>query len=131
MLFHLSRELNCCLSQHPDEAAEAILERVRFRTYVKTGKVPPDQHLAAAVALLRKFDPDEPRVSAGNSTGGEWTSEGDGSDSDLALLETCETQLYLDGLICTRLNSKPCWAQANFRYSACLRGDPIPYFPYK
>ena len=32
----------------------------------------------AAVASLRKYNPDEPRVPAGNPDGGQWTSGGDG-----------------------------------------------------
>jgi hypothetical protein len=41
----------------------------------------------AAARDLRKYDPDEPRVPAGNPDGGQWTSEGgDGDAADAAII---------------------------------------------
>jgi hypothetical protein len=137
MTYSLARDLKKCLNSFPEDVPASIIERVRFRAFLVSGQPPTNLERARAVRTLRKNNADQPRVPAGNSDGGEWTSGGgDGNSSeegwiDTALLETCETQLYLDGLVCTKLNSGACWAQANFRYSACLRADPIPFFPYK
>ncbi len=36
----------------------------------------------AAIASLRKYNPDEPRVPAGNPDGGQWTGDSDDDDGD-------------------------------------------------
>ena len=38
--------------------------------------------MSANDALLQKYSPDQPRVSAGNSDGGQWTSEGGSNASN-------------------------------------------------
>ncbi len=43
----------------------------------------------------------------------------------------CEIQYAIDGNICRRLRSSPCWAQAAERYAACLVGGPIPPFYFQ
>ena len=136
MPFPLVLELKNCLERYPGEDASKILDRVRFASFLRTGVEPTSKELVRAIKFLRKYSPDQPRVPAGNPDGGQWTSGGSSGETqdgwiDTALLETCENQLNLDGLICTRLKSSSCWAQATFRYSACLRGDPIPFFPYR
>ena len=137
MSFSLALELKNCLLRHPEDEPADLLQRVSFAAFLKTGQAPTAKEVTDALLLLGKYSPEQPRVPAGNPDGGQWTSgggSGEGSAGDwidTALAETCETQLYLDGLICHRLGSAACWGQAQFRYSACLRGDPIPYFPYK
>jgi hypothetical protein len=102
----------------------------------------------------RKFDPDQPRVPAGTSGGGRWTSSTEG-DSQLAgdpdivgsiagAFETvaaspmsasfCWNQMQIDMMLCASLippwRAAACRAQANERYSACLTGKPIPPLPF-
>ena len=47
------------------------------------GANPQNAPVVAKRSLIKDYDPDEPRVPAGNPDGGQWTSEGgDGSSSD-------------------------------------------------
>jgi hypothetical protein len=93
----------------------------------------------------RKYDPEQPRVPAGNSGGGQWTSDSN-SDADArdvlaedfatdfsaarrispALEAFCESQRIRDELQCRFVGVRACWAQAYLRYSNCLVGLPIP-----
>src|SRR6185295_6629022 len=54
------------LKEYWDSLSPAELLRVNPTVYA----------LRRAVEYRRKFDPDQPRVPAGNSDGGQWTSEG-------------------------------------------------------
>jgi len=95
----------------------------------------------------RKFDPDQPRVPAGNPDGGRWTSNGaPGEDTNdpaagVVLAATsplsasfCWNQMQIDMLLCASLippwRVAACRAQANERYAACLTGKPIPPLPF-
>jgi hypothetical protein len=87
---------------------------------------------------VQKFDPDQPRVSAGNPDGGQWTS-GSGSDAshtgDSTVIlaarrpqmeAACDAQYERDKIICNLVRTPLCWAQAMERYSACLSGRQLP-----
>ena len=103
--------------------------------------------------IERKFSPDQPRMPAGASEGGQWTSvSGAGGQSGSqgqpskttpqkvpAAPKTriasrispqrkaeCEEQLRLDEFICRTVGTSSCWGQAYFRYSQCLIGGYVP-----
>jgi hypothetical protein len=84
------------------------------------------------------FDPNQPRVPAGNLAGGQWTSEGgavlDDRPTDVsaarrispALEAECLFQYRQDIFICNTVRLRACFAQAALRYANCLRGLSIP-----
>jgi hypothetical protein len=87
----------------------------------------------------RKYSLDQPRVPAGSSDGGQWTSGGSGADAKPSpsgsrdephisrrVAEDCELLKRLDRFTCQSVRTRSCWAQANFRYSQCLIGGYIP-----
>jgi len=91
----------------------------------------------AAQDVVWKFDPDQPRVSAGNPDGGQWTSEGGngpGSTGGKAVLAArskqseaeCEAQYAKDSFICRAVRTLLCWQQAAQRLAACLSGGQLP-----
>jgi len=65
------------LDRGEDALAAIIAVHLRFPGIAADGMAK-----LAAAHDLRKYDPDEPRVPAGNPDGGQWTSEGEGNDSD-------------------------------------------------
>jgi len=87
---------------------------------------------------LEKFDPDQPRVPAGNSDGGQWTNEGgkfrpkDTSGNITTAARSrmseaeCEAQFEEDLAICRRVRLDACYGQAMARYAACTSGHQIP-----
>lgn len=104
----------------------------------------------SAARLLRKFDPNQPRVLAGNPDGGQWTG-GSVVNDDVtgsaglqpasyllaaagASIQYCMNQNTIDMLYCGTL--QPAWyraacrAQANERLAACLTGKPLPPLPF-
>jgi hypothetical protein len=80
MPFSLALELKNCLSRHPEDEPAELLERVRFAAFLKTGQAPTAKEMSDALFLLQKYNPDQPRVPAGNRGGGQWTSGGGGVD---------------------------------------------------
>lgn len=81
-------------------------------------------------ALLRKYDPAQPRVPAGQSTGGRWVGgvlvAGTWDETKRA---ECELQYKEDIFQCEMLPWNPfCRDQARSRMTACMKGDPIPPF---
>jgi hypothetical protein len=84
----------------------------------------------------RKFDPDQPRVPAGNSDGGQWTSGGGGvvgGQTDVSAARRvqgreaeCDAQYKLDSAICRMVRTPLCWEQAMKRRAACISGYPLP-----
>lgn len=95
-----------------------------------------------ARALQRKFNPEQPRVPAGEPEGGQWTSDDSRNSSfeDEPILvggrseHFCWNQLTIDLLYCGSLQP-PWWAtacrsQAMERYSACITGKPLPPLPF-
>ncbi|MGL4440442.1 MAG: hypothetical protein ACRCUE_14335 [Bosea sp. (in: a-proteobacteria)] len=97
--------------------------------------------------LERRFDPDQPRVPAGQTGAGQWTGDNgddstEGGSNDfigmLTLAATrrrgveafCEAQLRRDIFQCKMVGLRSCYAQANLRYANCLVGLPIPPLNY-
>lgn len=92
----------------------------------------------------RKFDPNQPRVPAGNPDGGQWASGTEGSGNNPLesyaaarrrgrSLAYCLRQYAIDGLHCNSLEpsqKRPCWAQASERLGNCIAGRPIPRLSY-
>jgi hypothetical protein len=88
----------------------------------------------------RKYDPDQPRVPAGNTDGGQWTSTAavqlDDSEfpaptpTAMSKNAICEAQWLTDSLICKIAKSRACWAQAMVRLVACENGTSIPPLNY-
>jgi len=90
-----------------------------------------DQALADAYAELRRYNPDQPRVPAGNPDGGQWTNLDAGRNATIAARSRrnqaeCDEQRKKDEFICRSVRTPLCWAQAMERYAACLAGRPIP-----
>jgi hypothetical protein len=56
---------------------DALVRGVR-----KLGEELPALVMAELQSELKKYSPDQPRVPAGNSKGGQWTAEGRGDDTD-------------------------------------------------
>ena len=98
---------------------------------------------------LRKYNPDQPRVPAGSSEGGQWTNGDGGSDLNAAQSTGesfsaarrrgrseayCWAQLTIDNLLCNSVTPASrraiCRGQAMERYAACLRGRPLPPLNY-
>jgi hypothetical protein len=82
--------------------------------------------------LVFKFDPNQPRVPAGQSTGGQWTavngipSGGKWNEGNRA---RCEEQYERDVFQCRMVLWNPaCEDRAMRRLAACMKGDPIPPF---
>jgi len=102
--------------------------------------------LLRALNASFKYDPDQPRVPKGNSSGGQWASSEGADDnsagttvdelSDVLLVSNkpsaafCWNQLQIDDLFCnaqfpaTRRAS--CRRQAMERYANCITGKPLP-----
>lgn len=107
-------------------------------------------------SLKAGFNPDQPRVPAGNPDAGQWTSEGGtfgGNDTQVisdampdneaisgaqyaarrispAVKAQCEIQYKQDIFHCNMFGLRACYAQAALRYANCLRGLPIPPLNY-
>jgi len=87
---------------------------------------------------LRAFDPGQPRVPAGNSDGGQWTSGPEvGSGKRIAEDEdqeererACEEQYTEDAFHCRMVGLRACHESAAFRYADCLSGQPIRPLSY-
>ena len=80
---------------------------------------------------VQKFDPDQPRVPAGNPDGGQWTSEGvQPAGRGAATLVArrispareaeCEAQHARDIFQCKMVGLPACYEQAALRYANCL-----------
>ena len=121
-------------------AAEVTLLRQISRKLL--GLQLQEKLLRCQVALKASFNPDQPRVPAGNPDGGRWT--GDGSPSTIAephgqmaarrisptTEAKCELQYQRDIFQCRMVGLPSCYAQAAERYAACLAGRPIPPLNY-
>ncbi len=101
------------------------------------------ERAVAVDRLLRKYSPNQPRIPAGNSGGGQWTGEGGANGAapnnnsvQLAAqsVQFCNNQLIIDNLKCNSV--QPAWyraacrSQAMERYAACLTGRPLPPLPF-
>jgi hypothetical protein len=80
--------------------------------------------------LTAKFDPNQPRVPAGVSEGGQWTRVGGGSIEstwDEKRRPQCDVQMESDLFQCRMMPRNPfCENQAMSRWVACMKGHPIP-----
>ena len=84
-------------------------------------------------ALLRKYDPGQPRVPAGQSTGGQWTSDGVlvAGAWNKSNYDKCEAQYESDMFQCRMTVWSPaCSDQAMRRRTACMKDDLLPPFNY-
>jgi hypothetical protein len=94
-------------------------------------------------AAETKFDPNQPRVPAGNPDGGQWAETGAGSLTNeeslrlsgtrrisSALADLCWNQYERDVFQCRMVGLRACYEQAALRYSNCLVGRPIPPLNY-
>jgi hypothetical protein len=90
---------------------------------------------------VQKFDPNQPRVPAGNADSGQWTSEGDrglghgainlaARRISPALLAECEQQYERDLEECRMVGLSTCYQQALLRRANCERGLQIPPLNY-
>ena len=97
--------------------------------------------IAGVRSYVRKFDPDQPRVAAGNQNGGQWTggeANGQGQSATRlaarrispALLAECEEQYERDLEECRMVGLSTCYQQAILRRSNCERGLQIPPLNY-
>jgi hypothetical protein len=94
-----------------------------------------------------KYDPNQPRVPAGNPDGGQWTETGAGSATNSTtkeeslilsglrrissgLEDLCGNQYMRDVFQCRMVGLRACYEQAALRYSNCLVGRPIPPLNY-
>jgi hypothetical protein len=92
----------------------------------------------AADSSARKFDPNQPRVPAGNPDGGQWTAEGAGPGGATLVARRispareaeCEAQHIRDIFQCKMVGLPSCYEQANLRYANCLAGLDIPPLIY-
>jgi hypothetical protein len=111
------------------------------------------RHLASVVEA--KFDPNQPRVPAGNPAGGQW-ADGSGGDADsgaqrvgeansererlrefgsarrisIGLEDECWAQHMRDIFQCRMVGLRACYEQAALRYANCLVRLPIPPLNY-
>lgn len=117
---------------------EISVELARVRWYLAALRF---EHamLRHAVALRRlKYDPNQPRVPAGNADGGQWTSQQSSFDSAYSsarrtspgLAAECLSQYRRDTFHCNMVGLRSCHAQASLRYANCLSGLPIPPLNY-
>ena len=85
------------------------------------------------------FNPNQPRVPAGNPDGGQWTRDegvvvpGSPAGTEVAarrispsIEAQCLLQYRQDIFICNTVRSRACYAQAALRYANCLAELPIP-----
>ena len=84
-----------------------------------------------------KYDPNQPRVPAGNADGGQWTSLENGDISlsaarrvSPARTAECEMQLRRDTFHCNMVGLPAFHSQAMLQYANCLTGLPIPPLSY-
>jgi hypothetical protein len=86
-------------------------------------------------AFDRKYDPDQPRVPAGEPSGGQWTGDSGAINTriaarSLAKEAECEALQQRDAFQCRMVGLRACWAQAALRYANCLADLPIPPLNY-
>jgi hypothetical protein len=115
---------------------------LRLRSAIRANEVETKlRHLAYVVEA--HFNPNQPRVPAGNPTGGQWTDTGageftNGERNTLGSLRRissdreaeCEAQYERDIFHCRMVGVPACYEQAALRYSNCLVGRQIPPLNY-
>src|SRR5687767_422393 len=134
---------------NPGWKVSAKLRRVNW--LINANRVPDELRQLAAIAKA-SFNPNQPRVPAGNPDGGQWT-DGGGGDGDGAaarqrvseastvaerlqefgsarristdLQDQCWAQHMRDIFQCRMVGLRACYEQAALRYANCLVGLPI------
>jgi hypothetical protein len=86
-------------------------------------------HLKLRIAFV-KYDPNQPRIPAGQSTGGQWVGRNQLAGKwDETRRQECEAQYESDILQCRMVLWNPfCEDQARSRMTACMKGNPVPPF---
>lgn len=87
----------------------------------------------------KRYNPNQPRVSAGSAEGGQWVATGgaDGASVDSARqrfsarydpskYDECDAQRNLDYVICSASGSLQCYRLLHERFNNCMRGAYIP-----
>jgi hypothetical protein len=77
--------------RNPNASLSELAWSLSFCSYMRSGTLPSPRALTKALETELKFNPDQPRVPAGNPDGGQWLSDGvDGAVAtaeDFAALE--------------------------------------------
>jgi hypothetical protein len=139
-----------CASSQPVMSAEEFereLESIR-REYLELKAMLAVRKFERiwAAFCAKAYNPDQPRVPAGNSDGGRWTLADTLNVTDVssvrrstdissarrnkALEVICLAQYATDTFHCTMVGSRACHAQAAERFAACLARKPIPPLNY-
>lgn len=138
------------VSQGASWRLSACLHRVSWLVHARAVEVKLHDLKRAVKA---GFDPNQPRVPAGNPDGGQWTSTG-GGEANSGMIdrivrqetgrednraprlaasdrqEECEQQYERDIFQCRMVGLASCYAQAMVRRVACEKGHPIPPLNY-
>ena len=82
---HLRREIDDILNRKPDATRKEIVAALYWRASLKWGRVPETvkiwyREYNSPAEILAKYSPDQPRVPAGNSDGGQWTRDPNASE---------------------------------------------------
>lgn len=82
---HLRREIDDILNRKPDATRKEIVAALYWRATLKWGRVPETvkvwyREYNSPAEILAKYSPDQPRVPAGNSDGGQWTRDPNASE---------------------------------------------------
>ena len=83
-----------------------------------------------AEMALKRFNPNQPRVPAGNPDGGQWTSEINVSMGRRLSEAECDEIFEKDNFHCRMVDLQSCYQQATFRYGDCLAGKTIRPLSY-
>lgn len=105
--------------------------------YETVDSIRRDIHDLKVCIRAQKYDPNQPRVPAGQSGAGRWSggssigvqnnNEAPANRRISADLETiCADQYAHDTMICNTVRNRACHEQAMFRFAACLRRQAIP-----
>jgi hypothetical protein len=109
--------------------------RTRFRLGQLQYSIVADRFVSAATKLfdrIEKYNPNQPRISAGSPEGGQWTTSNGSRVAgkwNSANYAKCEAQYESDILQCRMMLWNPfCEDQALSRRTACMKDLPIPPF---
>jgi hypothetical protein len=71
----LQTEAKAIRQRHPTASSSELAWSLSFCSYMRSGDVPSRSALSEALGTRTKFNPDQPRVPAGNPDGGQWMSD--------------------------------------------------------
>jgi hypothetical protein len=105
------------------------------RAYWSISEIRLQLAILRASQLLRKYNPDQSRVPAGTSDGGQWTDGASATTTRIAMgrrmtKTQCWEQYDKDTFHCTMVGLRSCHEQAGQRFASCLAGTPIPPLNY-